>query len=486
MNGRIRMSAVCLALILGVPGATAFSLLGPRPPWQVAQLNYQLPGPGPHPSVGALGPMNINEEYRWNVPTIYYGFTREFLTYYGEEGEKAVEAAIADLNAIPDLETVDLSDYGTESGRVNLRAQELGLVDVKSTAMSLLLQMLGLGDPTRYVFTLRNRYVEEGTPFYHIVKRNFDPVTLDASSYVNGTLWTYSGIIEGLGWTVINRFPIDPIERYVPRTLPVVSDSLISPGYFWTHLTRDDIGGLKFLYSSSNFNPEISVPGVTRHALPTDTGGAVDPNAGTVGQQTTQFTGGSGPFDFPQLGGSDAGVFDFPATFGLTNQVAAPPAVRPGLSNIKMVRADYDALLGVFFEPIVERFQETILTNDRAQIRSLTREITTPDIIFDARDLQGGAATDVWFSVATGSPAWLNSDALDGITGDDFGPGTISPPFRAVFNTAGIGILNSALFDDEPSGFELLVWGSFDGTAREPIVFPVGTSILDVERRLRR
>lgn len=497
MNGFVQKLFVIVAFILaGAESLCAFSLLGPNPPWQTTRIDYQPVSPGAR-IIG--GPMNINEEYRWNVPILYYGYTPEFLSYFGQKGVEAIEEAVAIMRALPSMETVNLDDYQLESGRINLRAQALGLTDIKSAALSLILQIRGLADPTRYVFTLRNRYVVENIPFYHVIKRNFDPVTLRPSSYVNGTLWTYNGFIEGDGWTAVVSFPVDPLERFLPRTLPVVAyeysasglSSYVPDGFYWTQLTRDDIGGLKHIYRSSNFNPENSIPGVTDGSG----GVVVDPDAGQ--QPVVGFPGGTDFTDFPGVIIDPRGSpTDFPIISTNTLPVgppapdpvgvAAPAAVRGGIDYIGMERSDYDALLGVYFEPRTYRYNETILTNNRIAFRSLTRTVTQPDIIFDARDLQGGDGTEGWF-IWEITPGWLNSDALDGITGDDYGPGVITPPFRISFNTAGDAYLNSPspfIGVSEEDDIRFLKWGWFDGSTNDPVVFPVGTSILDLERRV--
>ena len=39
------------------------------------------------------GPMDINAEYRWNVPVITYGFDQSFLDYFGTNGVIAATPA---------------------------------------------------------------------------------------------------------------------------------------------------------------------------------------------------------------------------------------------------------------------------------------------------------------------------------------------------------------------------------------------------------
>ncbi len=71
-------------LTLSVARVGAFSLLGPYADWMDQTLAYKQPG-----DIG--GPMDINEEYRWNVPVVTYAFDQSFLDYFGSNGAAAVE-----------------------------------------------------------------------------------------------------------------------------------------------------------------------------------------------------------------------------------------------------------------------------------------------------------------------------------------------------------------------------------------------------------
>ncbi len=506
MRSFLQVSATVTFLLLAAERVHGFSLVGPLPPWQTAGLGYQGAGTLTtfNNTVGTGGPMNINEEYRWNVPTIHYGFSAEFLSYFGQSGVDSIEEAVAILNEIGDVESIELSDVPTESGRVNLRAGALGLTDLKSTALSYMLQARGLADPARYAFALRNRWIINNVTNYHVIKRNFDPETLRPSSFINGSLYTYviQDPVPPSNYAWASNFPVDPLDRLLPRNLPVAGIDLfgVPSGFYFTKLTRDDIGGLKHIYRSSNYNTENALPDVTGAGG----GGAV---AGQVG-----FPGGGDTFDFPSgATGVGGGTFDFPFSTA-TNTVAGGavggagvgagaaavggtfvnPALKAGISSLEMVRADYDSLVGVFFNPLTVRFSETVLTNDRPRSQSLTRTVLQPDIIFNAADLQGADASSAIPQVAiSGTGNWNNSDALDGTTGDDAGPGVIVPPFTITFNTVGpiFQNLQSAgsffLTEGAFGSQSLLTWGSYNGTTNEPVVYPVGSSILDLERQVR-
>ena len=75
--------AALLVLMLFAPRARAFSLLGPYTDWMYQTNGYRQPA-----DIG--GPMDINEDYRWNVPLVTYGFDQSFLDYFGSNGVAAV------------------------------------------------------------------------------------------------------------------------------------------------------------------------------------------------------------------------------------------------------------------------------------------------------------------------------------------------------------------------------------------------------------
>ena len=145
----------------------------------------------------------------------------------------------------------------------------MGIIDVKSWALSLMLEQFGLAPAERYVFTLRSRVIIGTTPFYTTIKRNFDPVTFDPTSYVNGTLSGYR-IQQTFAfpniWEAV-EFAVDPLAPSV-TSVSALADAgtynydfrgqleTVGPGMFYTGLTRDDVGGLRYLYRDSNLNVE--------------------------------------------------------------------------------------------------------------------------------------------------------------------------------------------------------------------------------------
>ena len=260
LRGCLCVAAV-LAQALFLPGARAFSLLGPYADWMTPALGYQQPG-----DIG--GPMDISEGYRWNVPVVTYGFDQSFLDYFGSNGVAAVEGAIQILNDLPPASAMVLSDYPTST----LRGSQAGFFqhDLKSAALASVVEQMGLADPERYVFALRrwdallldrvdaSSWDSTVIP-YLIVERNFDPEALAASHYVNAILYSGYVYVWGAPPQVVT-FSLDATAWQCQTVAD--GDPLRNPGEFFTGLTRDDVGGLRYLLSAANINYEYLLPDV--------------------------------------------------------------------------------------------------------------------------------------------------------------------------------------------------------------------------------
>ncbi|MCX8108646.1 MAG: hypothetical protein N3G20_07580, partial [Verrucomicrobiae bacterium] len=215
----------------------AFSLLGPLPAWQTTEIGYNIP----FIVADIGGPMNLHEEYRWNIPLITYGFDESFLNYFGAKGVEEVEKAIKVFNDLPPFSQIDLSKYPLDTRRVNYRASALSLLDLKSYVMGALLEVFGLAPAERYVWTLRSRTVINDIPYYVVIKRNFDPVTWEPSAYVNGTLYTYL-----IFQTYTNPDVWEAVEFEVDPSMPSVSSvsammtgggTIYASGYYVNNMT---------------------------------------------------------------------------------------------------------------------------------------------------------------------------------------------------------------------------------------------------------
>ena len=250
--------------------ARAYSLWGPvangGDSWQTPTLGYgTLPGCEVGGFVGA--PKNLGEEFRWNVPTFYYAFDQNFLDYFGSNGVVTLEQMFVTLSnhlsAAPlSSWSADLSEFPLYTTRINLTAQALQIYDFKTVTLSDMMQELGLADPTVWVWTLRDRVLPAGAKCpdytYSVIQRNFDPLTPQPSKYINGTLFTYT-IVQGdcatCNNTLMLNTPVDPLAVWPSA---VASDTAFTYGGFYTGLTRDDMGGLRYLMATNNMNVEAA------------------------------------------------------------------------------------------------------------------------------------------------------------------------------------------------------------------------------------
>jgi hypothetical protein len=322
MRHFFRITLCALVLAFGVRQAAAFVLIGPSATypgvpagfgdsWETPDIGYN---PYPGYDAQAIGPKNIGEEYRRNTPILYYSFDRSFLQFFGSNGVRAVEEAIAMYNNLTNVSSysADLNEWPLEAERFNYQAQALHLLDLRSFTLSVLTEQLGLTEPVRYVWTLHDRAPFPGTHppcpdamAYTVVQRNLDPVPsspnqLQYSSYVNGTLYSYL-IFEGcvapnpLGEAV--EFPVDPLAR----VYTAIAEHALDFGAFYQSFTRDDIGGLRWLMTTNRINLE------------------------SAGTNTIEFVTNN---TFTTISSSNLTLF---AAQALTNDAATLSALYPGL-----------------------------------------------------------------------------------------------------------------------------------------------------------
>jgi hypothetical protein len=278
-----------ILLASGLQAAWGFSFLGPLipdpggEPWQVPAIGYNLPYIEYGYRAGGLvwlgdigGPHNLAEEYRRNVPVLFYSYDANFLDYFGMTGVTNVSAAFDIMNSLTNVSSysVDLSEFPMESQQYNYTAESLYLTDIKSVTLHLLVEQMGLADPERYTWTLHDRAAGSKCPLtttYSVVQRNFDVLNsplnqVQYSPYVNGVLYTYyiqeicAGAIP-LGVTV--PFSVDFLNNQYTSVAANNYDTFggLQIGGYYTGLTRDDVAGLRYLLGTNNINREAVPPG---------------------------------------------------------------------------------------------------------------------------------------------------------------------------------------------------------------------------------
>lgn len=260
---RILKIVTGLLLLIATPReGRSFSLLGPFETWQDDVLQYVQGNIG--------GPRALGFEFRWNFPTITYGFDDSFLNFFGSNGVHAIEQAAQIINDLPPFSEMSksLREFPLDTRRENFRASAVGLLDLKSYALHFLIEEMGLASAETYVWTLRGEEHLTGTPpplDFLVIRLNYDPETLEPSSYVNDVLYTYDIFHSN------NPHAADALESVVDPfsfSFSSVSFGIPSTGIFFTGLTRDDIGGLRYIYNSQNVNVETLPPNSTIQPVP--------------------------------------------------------------------------------------------------------------------------------------------------------------------------------------------------------------------------
>jgi hypothetical protein len=455
-NWKKLLVGACVLVI--TPWASSFTLLGPGGAEGATVKDWQLPAANDGWTIGYnlasdIGaPVALGEFYRWNTPVITYAFDSAFVFYFGTNGMKAVDAAIRMLNEVPHTSKMseDLSEFPLNAVQVHPEAAQLGLVDLKSHALQMLMESIGLADPIRWNYSIRHRENIPPSNFgiYDITRFNYDPVTLSPSSYVNGTLWTYE-IFESIPTQTSEAIEVrPPALNNEPINYPVTALSHIPifSGTYFTSLTRDDIGGIRYLLRPKTKANEALLPDVTA------SGGKWSPYLGT-NTLTNAIGGGTG-----------------------TNGSAG---LRGGIGKLRFRKVYFNSLLGQLFNPQTYRYRDTfITTNGLSLSQSVQRQIVVPDIIFSASDLYP------FLSFRTDTSGWINNETLNTAPNAFLrgGPGVISPPIVITFDNSPRLLRNiTPFFVTEPfitdtnarNNFLInSTFASFDGTTNPPVIYP--------------
>ena len=135
---------------------------------------------------------------------------------------------------------------------------------------------------------------------------------------------------------------------------------------------------------------------------------------------------------------------------------------------------NFDSILGSTFTPITNRYIDISInpTSGRVVRQSVARGILRPDIVFAVDDLGSFLGTPN-ISRRTTTAGWFNSAALNtAVSGSLEGPGVIAPGIVIYFSDILPYTFNVPGGTDFDGGVPR-AWGSFDGTDRPPVVYPV-------------
>ncbi len=454
------------AAIAAAHSAQAFSLLGPLEPWQTPDLDYGIPRyyyQRVEPGLDGIeigGTKNYGEGSRLTTPIITYAFDNTFLQYFGNKGVAAVNSAFAVLNALPASSSANLNSFLKDGDQqINYTAQAMQLIDIKSTVLYLMAEHMGLLGET-HVFDLTAR-TKQGPPVcdyeYFVANRNYDPGTAAPSDYVNGHLYSYiiwDGCQAAVNVGDAIEFPLDTTGL---RYSAVATGNNLQIGAYYLNYTRDDVGGLKYLYSQNNFAYQQL-----------DSNSVVFTNTSASSLSTTWNPVGTNAISNTV---ESAGISNFVGVVG-------------GVEKITFVRVGFDSVYGNTFTPVTYTYTIPYITNNQLSKLKVTRTVTAPDIIFAASNMVVSTPFFTDFELAKFGSFIASPYASEG---GGATPATIAPQELIVLNNAGPQYYNyNPEFMDglNYSAYPIFIWGSFDGTTNEPTVYPQGINLEDLETQM--
>ena len=465
--------SAAIVLWMGAPSARAFTLIGPPAPATFAfgtYYTFAAPAgaptmPGGNTQQGFLNfvdpmgwPVPVKEFYRWNFPELTYAFDASFIRYFGHNGMQAIHNTFRTVNdyfdpedgaysGVSSLDLIKEYDQHFATWKFNPSANVGNVTDMQTIVLGLLVNHLGLGNPHRYCYIIRDivNYTATAaisTGDFHITLRNYDPYTYQPSPIINGVTHSYFIFSNPAysGAPLVTPTTFDAVEYAVssdnefsavaairdvinfggqpwPQVAPTVfrtpgvyfgpEDSRNKPALNATGavrdqprhtLTFDDAGGLRYLYRTNNIVWEALDATVTLVTLanmnpPPRTSGippAVPPN--------------TAPFNTPQVrtitGLVAANIVPANSATGsirpaFTNIVRN--GLRGGINKIKFSYLPYDSLLGTAYHTNNSVWTDVFITNALPTdivpanppyfSQVVQRTTTQPDIIFIAQDL---------------------------------------------------------------------------------------------------
>jgi hypothetical protein len=159
-----------------------------------------------------------------------------------------------------------------------------------------------------------------------------------------------------------------------------------------------------------------------------------------------------------------------------------------GIGKMQFVRADFDSLIGQFFQPITNVYTMVSVTNSQLLRQTFQRVVTQPDFLISAADLTTGGEQTTIYAINAFSRD-INFDEAN-IGAGLSGPGTINPPTTITFNKVGTlfanggTLLSSNVFQGDP--VSIFAWGSFNisTNANNVILYPTNNTIQNLQNQI--
>jgi hypothetical protein len=168
------------------------------------------------------------------------------------------------------------------------------------------------------------------------------------------------------------------------------------------------------------------------------------------------------------------------------------PALRRGVGRVAFIRANYDSLMGQFFEPLTNYYSMVKIVGSQPVTEYYERVVTTPDFLFQAQDLT--VTTPPYFPYGYAATYTTPKFDTSAITTQLAGPGTIVPGTTIVFNknenllywAQSLGYFNipTNQFLNSTNLAQMDGWGSFDGSTNYPVYYPDSAGIANLMNQI--
>ena len=329
-----------------------------------------------------------------------------------------------------------------------------------------------------------------GSPPVFVVVTNYIPALIEmfTTTFANvftNRIWSTNSYAYMLTSTVgvPKGYPVgSPVVTNVTSQL-VTYTNVPSGDFFVLPQFYTNVCPLSFLYPSGNLTNVLAVTNVITSLTSTITSG-------------TNGTGSSNLVYSSTL----SLVTYFTNYTWIVNPVNCTQATNAttwyqGIGRIQFVRIPDS----IFADPLTETFSTPYTnnytmvaynpTNNAYETRYFQRILLSPDILFSAEDLASPLSGEIGAAFDLRNLNFNVANILPNLAG----PGTIETPTEISFDKVGnvygngdlaINNLSTNEFLSEFTQIGLLGWGSYDGSTNDPVVYPSGTSIYNIENQL--
>jgi len=168
--------------------------------------------------------------------------------------------------------------------------------------------------------------------------------------------------------------------------------------------------------------------------------------------------------------------------------------LRPGVDVLRFVKVDFESVVGQTF--LYTNIYTAVTVTNGVRFTNTYQIIQGgPNFLFVASELPINRPNEIPSLIGRSGaapPAWINDAGINGVGNQGAaGPGIIDGTVQITFSKIGPSITNTQPGDDSEEtarnasilGFTgaNLIWGSFDGSTKPPIVYPEDVTLQDLE-----